>query len=137
MTSWSNRTRAEQALTVVRVGVATMLIIHGTTRAIVTDGVTGFGGFLGSKGFPGGVIIAAVLTAVEIVGGLALAAGWRARWLALWFIAELLGGIALVHWPEGWFVVGGGRNGMEYSVVLIIMLASVAWASVAPAPRPS
>lgn len=28
-------------------------------------------------------------------------------------------GIVLVHAPEGWFVVGHGRNGVEYSVLLI------------------
>lgn len=31
----------------------------------------------------------------------------------------MLMGIVLVHYPEGWFVVGGGRNGMEYNVLLI------------------
>ena len=35
-------------------------------------------------------------------------------------------GILLVHAPEGWFVVGAGRNGMEYSVLLIASLALVA-----------
>jgi hypothetical protein len=25
-----------------------------------------------------------------------------------------------VHFQEGWFVVGGGRNGMEYSVLLML-----------------
>ena len=28
-------------------------------------------------------------------------------------------GIILVHLREGWFVVGGGRNGVEYSVLLV------------------
>lgn len=27
---------------------------------------------------------------------------------------------------EGWFVVGAGRNGMEYSVLLIMVLIAVA-----------
>ena len=34
----------------------------------------------------------------------------------------------LVHLPAGWFVVGGGRNGMEYSVLLIVALLGIAWA---------
>ena len=34
------------------------------------------------------------------------------------------------HFPEGWFVVGAGRNGMEYSVLLIAVLAALAWARV-------
>jgi hypothetical protein len=28
--------------------------------------------------------------------------------------------------PKGWFVVGGGRNGMEYSVLLILCLVVIA-----------
>jgi putative oxidoreductase len=28
---------------------------------------------------------------------------------------------------DGWFVVGGGRNGMEYSVVLIACLFAMHW----------
>lgn len=37
-------------------------------------------------------------------------------------------GAVLVHYPAGWFVVGAGRNGMEYSVLLLNCLAAVAWA---------
>ena len=33
----------------------------------------------------------------------------------------------LVHLPAGWFVVGLGRNGMEYSVLLIACLLLVGW----------
>jgi putative oxidoreductase len=32
-------------------------------------------------------------------------------------------GIAMIHAREGWFVVGGGRYGVEYSVLLIVALA--------------
>ncbi len=41
----------------------------------------------------------------------------------------------IVHGREGWFVVGAGRNGMEYSVLLITVLAAVAYAA-APALSP-
>jgi len=34
-------------------------------------------------------------------------------------------GIVLVHAPSGWFVVGAGRNGAEYSVLLIACLLCV------------
>ncbi|MES1160273.1 MAG: hypothetical protein ABUM51_05935, partial [Bacteroidota bacterium] len=40
----------------------------------------------------------------------------------------LIFGIVLDHAHDGWFVVGGGRNGMEYSVTLIICLLAVLWA---------
>ncbi|MDQ0638147.1 hypothetical protein QF042_001712 [Pedobacter sp. W3I1] len=34
-------------------------------------------------------------------------------------------GIIMVHFKEGWFVVGGGRNGMEYNFVLICALTAI------------
>lgn len=40
----------------------------------------------------------------------------------------LAAGAVLVHYPAGWFVVGAGRNGMEYSALLIVGLLAVAWA---------
>lgn len=40
-------------------------------------------------------------------------------------ILILLIGIVLVHFKEGWFVVGGGRNGMEYNFLLICVLFSI------------
>jgi len=45
-------------------------------------------------------------------------------------------GILLVHRPHGWFVVGGGRNGMEYATVLVCLFlinALLAVARKAPA----
>ena len=102
-----------------------LLFIHGVYR-IVAGGVTPFGGFLDSVGLPFGLAIAWVLTIAEVVGAPLLAFGVWTRVIALWFIAELIAGIILVHGREGWFVVGGGRNGVEYSVALILALASIA-----------
>ena len=52
----------------------------------------------------------------------------------------LITGIVMVHGREGWFVVGGGRNGVEYSVLLIICLVTLFLAArppatAAPVPR--
>lgn len=105
-------------LTALRVLVATQLVIHGSYRTL-SGGVLPFGGWLADQGVPAGPLVAGVLTAVEVLGGLTLIAGRLVRPLTAWFALQLLLGIAMVHWPEGWFVVGGGRNGMEYSVVLI------------------
>ncbi len=114
-----------RAITIVRVAAAAMMVIHGIYR-IFAGGVTPFGGFLGAQGLPAGVAVAWLLTIVEIAGGLLLMAGRFVRPLCLWFGLELLAGIALVHLREGWFVVGGGRNGFEYSVLLIVCFAAVA-----------
>jgi putative oxidoreductase len=111
--------------TLLRVAVASVFVIHGLARA-VHAGVTPFGGYLSSSGFPAGPAIAWTLTIVEIVGGVALALGLLVRPLCAWFAAQIATGIAMVHGPVGWFVVGLGRNGAEYSVLILACLAAVA-----------
>ena len=112
-------------ITIVRLAAAGMMIIHGVYR-VLHGGVGPFGEFLASQGFPAGTAVAWLLTVAEIVGGPLLAAGRFVRPLCVWFSLELLAGIALVHFREGWFVVGGGRNGIEYSVLLIVCFVAVA-----------
>ena len=114
-----------RALDALRIVVALLLIVHGVAR--VALGIVGdFGGFLSMVGFPLGTALAWGITGFEIVGGGALALGRWVRPLALVFVAQLGMGIALVHASEGWFVVGAGRNGVEYSVLLIAVLLAVA-----------
>lgn len=109
-----------------RVGVACLLFVHGVFR-VIDGGVNPFGGFLTSFGVPFGLAVAWLLTIFEIVGCPLLAMGLFTRPLVLWFAVELAAGIVLVHAREGWFVVGGGRNGVEYSVLLLIALTAIAW----------
>jgi putative oxidoreductase len=122
------------ALLVLRIVVAILLFIHGAYR-LMSGGVVGFGQFLTEAHFPLGPAIAWAITIGEIVGTVALAAGFFVRPLALYYAAVLSMGIVLVHSREGWFVVGGGRNGVEYSVLLIAVLLMQAW--VAPALQKS
>lgn len=117
-----------KALHLVRIAAAATMVIHGVAR-VAGKGVTPFGGFLSQQGLPFGVAIAWVLTVVEIVGGLVLLAGLARRPLSLWFAAQLAVGIVMVHGSQGWFVVGAGRNGAEYSVVLIACFLATAWAA--------
>jgi putative oxidoreductase len=43
----------------------------------------------------------------------------------LFTIAIMIAGIVLIHFNEGWFVVGGGRNGMEYNELIIFVLLQI------------
>ena len=108
-----------------RIGVAALLCIHGSSRLYKHD-VGGFGQFLASQHVPLAHVVAWVLSLVEVVGTIALAAGFLVIPLCLWFAVELTAGIVLVHAHQGWFVVGGGTGGMEYSVLLIIALSAIA-----------
>ena len=123
----SGHRSAREALTVIRVATAILMLIHGVYRATHEGYVSGFGGFLESKGFPMGVALATAITAWELVGGVLLMLGKWTRWVALVFAVELTGGLVMVHAPEGWFVVGGGRNGMEYAAMLIVTMLALAW----------
>ena len=111
-----------------RVVVAVLIGIHGVAR-IALGIVDDFGGFLDQVGFPADAALAWTIMLVEIDGGVLLALGYFVRPLCAFFVVQLVAGIVLVHFPEGWFVVGTGRNGMEYSVLLIVVFAVLGWAN--------
>jgi putative oxidoreductase len=126
---------AASALALLRAGTALMMITHGIGRSwlgIVDD----FGVVLSAWGFPAGFVLAWTITLVEIVGGALLAAGLFVLPLSAWFIFQLLMGIYLIHGRVGWFVVGAGRNGMEYSVLLILCLVVIALTRDVSSARP-
>lgn len=104
---------------VLRIVLAVFVSAHGWAR-IMSGAVEPFGQFLDGQGFPFGLALAWSVTAFEILGSLALITGRHTFFLCLGFSFIYLMGIWLVHLPEGWFVVGLGRNGMEYSVLLIV-----------------
>lgn len=116
------------ALMTIRLALAAVLFIHGAAR-IANGTVDDFGGFLGSQGIPLGFYVAWGITLFELIGSVLMAAGFYAWLIATVFAVHLAVGIALVHWREGWFVVGAGRNGIEFSALLIVSLLAVAYAN--------
>ena len=119
--------RAQAALSAVRCGVAALIFIHGAWRAAY-GGVAPFGEWLETQGFPAGLALAWTVTLYELIAPLFIAARRFVAMACLGHIFILTIGAFLVHAPNGWFVVGAGRNGVEYSVLLILCLAATAWA---------
>jgi putative oxidoreductase len=115
----------QQWLTLLRVAIGLMMAAHGGIR-LYAGTVDGFGGFLESKGFPAGIVIAWAITIFEIAGGVALAFGFYVRAIAAAFILELAMGIILVHAAIGWFVVGYTSGGAEYATLMILCFLLVA-----------
>ena len=108
-----------------RVALGLYMVAHAVAR--LSAGIVGnFGDFLGSKGFPFGLVLAWGITVFELVGGTSLALGFFRRTICAVFSLQLLMGILLVHRANGWFVVGSGTGGMEYSVLLILSFLVVA-----------
>lgn len=110
--------RNRHCLLILRCVLAGLIAAHGWYR-FSTGGVAGFGGWLSAQGWPFGLGLAGAITVIEIAGTPLLAIGRFQFALSLIFASIYMVGLVLVHWPFGWFVVGGGRNGMEYSVLLI------------------
>lgn len=116
------------ALIFIRIVLCVLMFVHGAAR-IANGTVDDFGGFLTARGFPLGFFLAWGITLFELIGSVLLAAGFYAWIIALVFAVHLAVGVWLVHWPDGWFVVGAGRNGMEFSVLLIASFLATAFAN--------
>ena len=126
--------RPDVAHLVLRMMLATIFLSHTIVRTFL-DRVPPFGKAFDAWGWPYGIYWAWGVTLWEWIGGILLLAGWKPRIVAAIFVVQMVFGIALVHWKAGWFVVGHGFNGMEYSLLIIAALAAMALT--APARRES
>jgi putative oxidoreductase len=119
---------ATRSLDIVRIAVALILMAHGVHALFDPEGVTGFGKFLSSIGFPFGVGIVWSIIVTQITCSGALLLRRLVVPACIGHMVILGAGVWLEHAPHGWFVVGPGENGMEYSVLLIACLFAVLWA---------
>jgi putative oxidoreductase len=111
---------------VLRLTVSIILIMH-SIPGMFDDGINNFGQlYLNEIGFaPVGVFIAWLIKLSHVAAAICFMlerfikiAGWIT-------IAILVAGIFMVHLPEGWYVVGGGRNGIEFNVLLIAAVITI------------
>jgi putative oxidoreductase len=106
-----------------RIAVALILLTH-SVFGMFNNGINDFGNlYLNQIGFdPFGIFLAWSIKISHVVAALLLLLNKYIRAAGFVTIFVLIMGIILVHFQEGWFVVGGGRNGMEYNFLLIIVL---------------
>lgn len=111
---------------ILRLTMAIVLLTHGIP-GMLDGGVNAFGEmFLNQIGFaPFGVPIAWAVKISHVVCAVLLLMNKYIKPASYVTIAILIMGIILVHFKEGWFVVGGGRNGVEYNFVLICILLAI------------
>ncbi|HEY3359163.1 MAG TPA: DoxX family protein [Polyangia bacterium] len=99
-----------------RLALAAIFIVSGAGKLA---GLAGTAGFIGSKGLPAPLLLAALAGIVELVGGMLLAAGLRAKWAAAALALFLVPATALFHNPAG-------LSGMEAQMQLIQLFKNLA-----------
>jgi putative oxidoreductase len=104
-----------------RVSMGVIFITHGLAR-LYYNSVGDFGNFLNAKGFIIGILLAWAITIGEIVSGSILALGYKVKYCVIFHAVVILSGIFMVHLNNGWFVVGHGTGGIEYSVLILVVL---------------
>jgi putative oxidoreductase len=109
-----------------RLTVAGILLMH-SVPGMLNNGITDFGNlYLNKVGFaPAGVALAWAIKLSHVAAAVCLLMNKFIKPAAIVTILILVTGIFMVHWPNGWFVVGGGRNGIEFNVLLIIVLLTI------------
>ena len=114
------------SLLLLRLAVAFILLMH-SIPGIFNNGIQEFGMlYLNNIGFsPIGVPLAWAIKLSHIVCAVCLIVNRFVKAAALVTITILVAGVFMVHLKEGWFVVGGGRNGIEFNFLMIVVLISI------------
>ena len=109
-----------------RIATAIILLTH-SVFGMFNGGINDFGNlYLNQIGFaPFGVFLAWSIKISHIIAAILLLSNKYIKPAGFITIFILIMGIVLVHFQEGWFVVGGGRNGVEYNFLLIIVLLAI------------
>lgn len=116
---------------VLRLMLAAVIFPHGAQKLFGWFGGFGFAGtmnfFTETLHVPAAVALLVILG--ESVGALLLAAGFLTRFVALSLATIMVGAVALVHWPYGFFMNWSGQQageGFEYHLLVIAISAALA-----------
>ena len=113
-----------------RYAMAIILLTH-SIPGFFNGGVNDFGElYLNEIGFaPLGIPIAWAVKLSHVVSAILLIINKYIKLACLMAIFVFIVGIIMIHFKEGWFVVGGGRNGMEYNFLLICVCLAIMYPS--------
>ncbi len=133
-------TPSDPAATVARIALGIMILPHGLQKAFGLFGGFGFEGTMGyltgSVGLPW--LVALLVIAAELLGGIGLILGAVGRVAALGVGAVMVGAVATSHLANGFFMNWGGRlapgaEGWEFHLlavglaVVVMLRGSGAW----------
>lgn len=108
---------APYAALLLRLTLGAVFIAHALVKVLVLT-LPGTASFFVQHGFPGWTAYAVFLA--ELLGGIALVAGVYTRATAIALVPVMFGAFT-VHWPNGWYF-GATNGGWEYIAVLIAAL---------------
>ncbi len=113
-------------LSLLRIGLVVIFLAHSVS-GMFNNGINNFGNFyLNQVGFaPFGVLLAWLIKLSHIGFVFSLITDRYLKFTSILSLFILVAGIFMVHLKEGWFVVGGGRNGVEFNFLLIICILTV------------
>ncbi|AZA76614.1 DoxX family protein [Chryseobacterium sp. G0186] len=103
-----------------RLGLSGILLMHSTI-SIFSGDVNSFGlNYLNAIGFsPIGLYLAWAIKLIHLISVPLLWLDRCIKPVAICNMIIFIFGIYYVHWQNGWFVVGGGTNGIEFNFLLI------------------
>lgn len=109
-----------------RFGLIIIFIMHSVT-GMLDGGINDFGNnYLNEVGFaPLGLPLAWMIKLSHLAAVFSLVLNKGIKVMGAISILILVIGIIMIHGKEGWFVVGGGRNGMEFNFLLILVWLQV------------
>lgn len=115
---------------ILRIATAVILIMH-SIPGMFNNGVNDFGNlFLNNIGFaPVGLYLAWAIKLSHVICALLFLINKFVKPAALVTITILIAGIIMVHFKNGWYVVGGGSNGVEFNFLLIAVLLTIIFPS--------
>lgn len=114
----NTNSNTDYAALLLRVALGVLFLAHAGLKIFVFT-PAGTAAFFESLGFPGA--LAYLVIVVELVGGLALIAGYWTRWVSLALIPILLGSIYAPHGAAGFFFDSQG-GGWEFPAFWAITL---------------
>ena len=119
----------ERAIQAPALGITALRLVVGLTfllygwQKLAEMGLPATAAFFGKLGVPAPELAAAMVTAFEIVCGVALLVGFLSRWAAIPLAVDMLAALVLFHLPRGFFV---GQGGAELVLLLLAGLVALA-----------
>ncbi len=118
-----NGMNPELGLTILRIVLGVIFIAHGLPK--LTGGIEATAQFFGGLGIPAPMLAAWFIALLETLGGITLIIGLFVTPAALLLTVHMLTGIILVHASNGFYVIGPGSGGVEFSLILAASLLAM------------